>query len=47
MIPSPLSMLILGETGEITHTITGDDIPGGEEVLYYLISFKNPLARVL
>ena len=33
MIPSPLSMLILGETGEITHTITGDDIPGGEEVL--------------
>jgi hypothetical protein len=32
MIPSPLSMLILGETGEISHTIAGDDIPEGEEV---------------
>ena len=33
LIPSPLSMLLLGETGEIAHTIAGDDFPEGEEVI--------------
>ena len=37
MIPSPLSMLLLKETGKISHTMAGDDFPDenteGEEVL--------------
>ena len=31
MIPSPLSMLLLKETGKISHTMAGDDFPEDPE----------------
>ena len=31
MIPSPLSMLMLSERGEISHTMAGDDFPEDPE----------------
>ena len=44
MIPSPLSMSMFGETGEISHTITAEDIPKDipkvEEVILFIVNTK-------
>ena len=52
MIPSPLSMLLLKETGKISHTMAGDDFPEdpeGKEVhkIKDYSNVKNPTKILL